>query len=386
MRGYDVGIPDRSPSPLSEPGELRQPVVIREAVEGDNETLLALTRSTPMAGSISLRIDRDPDFFALLRLRGEGKVYVAVRRREVIGCISAALRTTYVSGVPETVAYVGDMKVHPRFSGTRIALRLIQTLEAHLRSVGSDLCFSVVADGNRSVMPLFEGRLGMPRWASLGRFLVDELIPSPFLGRSRRQQCIESAEAADLPAIAMLLDRFHRSRQFAPQLSKDDLARALSSQREEPFSKMLVARYRGSIVATLSLHDTRDVKRNVLIDASASLRCALALLRIAAAPLPGFSVPRIGEPLRVLYARFIACEEGHGQALQALVAMARAEAFRRRFTFLVIGLHERDPLRSLLRGIPRFTFSSLALATSLTRPERLESFATGLPYEDFALV
>jgi GNAT superfamily N-acetyltransferase len=385
MSGCDVGIPDRAHSPLSALGELRQPVVIREAVEGDNETLLALTRSTPMAGSISLRIDRDPDFFALLRLRGEGKVYVAVRGREVIGCISAALRTAYVSGVPETVAYVGDMKVHPRFSGTRIALRLIQTLEAHLRSVGIDLCFSVVADGNQRVMPLFEGRLGIPRWASLGRFLVDELIPSPFLGRSR-QHCIESAEAADLPAITMLLDRFQRSRQFAPQLSKDDLARTLSGQREEPFSKMLVARNRGSIVATLSLHDTREVKRNVVIDASASLRCALALLRIAAAPLPGFRVPRIGEPLRVLYARFVACEEGHGQALQALVAMARAEAFRRRFTFLVIGLHEQDPLRSLVQGIPRFTFSSLALATSLTRPERLESLATGIPFEDFALV
>jgi GNAT superfamily N-acetyltransferase len=385
MSGCDVGIPDRAHSPLSAVGELRQPVVIREAVEGDNETLLALTRSTPMAGSISLRIDRDPDFFALLRLRGEGKVYVAVRGREVIGCISAALRTAYVSGVPETVAYVGDMKVHPRFSGTRIALRLIQTLEAHLRSVGIDLCFSVVADGNQRVMPLLEGRLGIPRWASLGRFLVDELIPSPFLGRSR-QHGIESAEADDLPAITMLLDRFHRSRQFSPQLSKDDLARTLSGQQEEPFSKMLVARNRGSIVATLSLHDTREVKRNVLIDASASLRCALALLRIAAAPLPGFRVPRIGEPLGVLYARFVACEEGHGQALQALVAMARAEAFRRRFTFLVIGLHERDPLRSLVRGIPRFTFSSLALATSLTRPDRLESLATGIPFEDFALV
>ncbi len=385
MSGCDVDIPGQAPSSLCAPAVLRQRVEIREAVEGDNEELLALTRSTPMAGSIALRIDRDPDFFALLRLRGEGKVYVAVRGREIIGCISASLRTAYVAGVPEIVAYVGDMKVQSRFSGTRIALRLIQTLEAHLRSVGVDLCFSVVADGNQRVMPLFEGRLGIPRWASLGRFLVDEVIPSPFPGRSR-QHCIASAEAGDLPAITMLLDRFHRARQFAPQISQDDLARTLSGCREEPFSKMFVARNDGSIVATLSLHDTREIKRNVLLDASATIRGALALLRIATAPLPGLRVPRIGEPLRVLYARFVACEEGHGQALQALVAMARAEAFRRRFTFLVIGLHERDPLRRLVRGIPRFTFSSHALATSLTKPERLESLAAGLPYEDYALV
>ena len=52
------------------PAFLRERVEIREAVETDNEALLALTRATPMDGTISLRIDRDPDFFALLRLRG----------------------------------------------------------------------------------------------------------------------------------------------------------------------------------------------------------------------------------------------------------------------------------------------------------------------------
>jgi predicted N-acetyltransferase YhbS len=361
------------------------PIGIRAADEADNDSLLALTRATPMAGAISLRIERQPDFFALLRLRGKGKVFVAEREREVVGCISAAIRIAYVSGIPESVAYIGDMKVHPRYSGTRIALRLIQALEAHLRSIGIDLCFSVVADGNYRAMPLFEGRVGIPRWAHLGRFLVYELMTSPLIARSRRY-CIEPAEASDLPAITMLLDRFHRSRQFAPQVSQDDLARTLSASREEPFSKILVARAGGSIVATLSLYDTREVKRNVLLGASASLRCTLALLRIAAAPLPGFNIPRIGDPVRILYVRFVACEEGHCQALQALLATARREAFRRRFTFLVIGLHARDPLRSLVWGIPRFTFSSLALATSLTRPEYLESLATGIPFEDFALV
>ena len=361
------------------------PIEIRAANEADNDGLLALTRATPMAGTISMRIDREPDFFALLRLRGKGKVFLAAREREVVGCISAAIRTAYVSGVPESVAYIGDMKVHPHFSGTRIALRLIRAMEAHLKSIGIDLCFSVVADGNHRAMPLFEGRLGTPRWAHLGRFLVNELIPWPFVGWSRRYG-METAEAADLPAIAMLLDRFHRSRQFAPQLSHEDLATTLSASREVPFSMILVARAGGSIVATLSLHDTWEVKRNVLLGTSVSLRCALALLRIAAAPLPGFRLPRIGDPLRVLYVRFVACEEGHFEALRTLLATARAEAFRRRFTFLVIGLHERDPLRSLVRGIPRFTFSSLALATRLTIPDRLESLTRELPFEDFALV
>ena len=157
---------------MSAPSLLRDRIEIRQASEADNEELLTLTRMTPMDGAISLRIDREPDFFALLRLRGRGKVLVAASGRQVIGCISVALRTAYISGVPETIAYIGDMKVHPSFSGSLVAVRLIKALEADMRLAGIDVGFCVAADGNHRVMPLFEGRLGMPRWVRLGRFLI----------------------------------------------------------------------------------------------------------------------------------------------------------------------------------------------------------------------
>jgi len=376
---------DPRTSTNASPAVLRNRIEIREGNEADNEGLLALTRATPMGGTIALRIDRDPNFFALLRMRGESKVYVAVRSGEIAGCISAAFRTVYISGVPETAAYVGDMKVHPRFSGSRIALLLIQALEAYLKSAGIDLCFSVAAGGNHRVMPLFEGRLGIPRWASLGQFIVKELLPSPF-DRPAGGYDIEAAAPGDLMAITQLLDRFHRSRQFAPRLMEAEIARTLGRNVEDPFCKTFVARDHRGIVATLAILDTADVKRNVLLSAPRSARAAVALLRLLALPFPGFCIPRIGDPLRLLTVRHYACEDGHLEALRLLVKRARAEAFRKRFTFLVLGVHERDPLRRLFQGMPGFTFPSLAFATSLTAPERLEELARGIPYEDYALV
>jgi ribosomal protein S18 acetylase RimI-like enzyme len=369
----------------SAPAVVAGRIEIRPAGEADNDGLLALTKVTPMGGTIALRIDRDPDFFALLRMRGESVVYVAVRGREVVGCISAALRTAYIAGVPETTAYVGDMKVHPRFSGSRVALRLIQALEAYLRSAGIDLCFSVVADGNQRAMPLFEGRLGIPRWVPLGRFLVDEFAPSPFKGSSGRYS-IETAQASALPAIVELLDRFHRSRQFAPRLAEDESGRALSNQSEEPFPRTLVALSGSNVVATLTLCDASAAKRNVLLNAPPLLRGALTFLRVAAVPFPGFRVPRMGDSLKLLSVRYAACEDGHALALKALLKFGQAEVFRHRYTFLSLGLHERDPLRSLVSGIPKFSFSSLGFATSLTSPGRLARLAEGVPFEDFALV
>jgi hypothetical protein len=254
-----------------------------------------------------------------------------------------------------------------------------------MRLAGIDVGFSVAADGNHRVMPLFEGRLGIPRFFPLGRFLVNGLVPSPFQSASK-DYSIHPAGAADLPAIAMLLDRFHRSRQFAPQLAEHEITQMLSAGSGDLFPRTFAARSGQRIVATLTLCDTWAVKRDVLLNASAALKVALGLLRLATAPFPGFIIPRIGHPLRLLSVRYAACDNGHSAALEALIAVARAEAFRNRFMFLMLGLHERDPLRSVVRKIPRFTFSSLALATSLGDPEGLTKRIAGIPFEDYALV
>lgn len=377
--------PSMPPKTSSAHGLLRDRIEIRQAGEADNQGLLALTRMTPMAGTISLRIDREPDFFALLRLRGKGTVFVAVRGPEIIGCVSVALRNAYISGAPETIAYIGDLKVHPSYSGSPVALRLLSTLCSDLRLAGIDVGFCVAADGNHRVMPLFDGRLGMPRWIPLGRFLVNGLLPSPFQASPKRYS-IAAAQAADIPVIATLLDRFHRSREFAPQLQEEEIAQTLSPPPGERFPRTFVARNGQRVVATITLCDTGPVKRNVILKAPVSLQGVLALLRGATAPFPGFHVPRMGQALRLLSARHAACEDGQLAALEALIALARAEAFRSRFTLLMLGLHERDPLRSLVRRIPRFTFSSLAFATSLGDPVRLEKRVEGIPFEDYALV
>src|SRR5205823_2940489 len=116
---------------------------------------LALTRATPMRGTIALRVDRDPDFFRLLRLRGETKVLVATSDGELAACASGTTTTAFIGRRPEKVGYAGDLKVHPRFAGNRLVPRLIGEVVEHLQSQGVDLILSLVAEGNRRVMGFF---------------------------------------------------------------------------------------------------------------------------------------------------------------------------------------------------------------------------------------
>jgi ribosomal protein S18 acetylase RimI-like enzyme len=348
---------------------------IRMATKADNAALLGLTGATPMAGMISLRIDRDPDFFGLLKLRGDGRVFVATHGAEIAGCISGAVTTAFIAGQPETVGYVGDLKVHPRFAGNRLVGRLVSAVVADLQARGVDLVLSVVADGNERVMKLFASELGNPCSLPAGRFQVQGLLALPY-SLPQAKYRIGRAGSPDMPAVGCLLDGFHRRRDFAPAFDGGQL---------HADSPLLVARAGGEIVASLALFDPRDVKRDVLVATSTPLRIGLGLLRLASAALPGFTAPRIGQALSMLYVRRFAFADGHREALALLLRTACAEASARRCTFVTLGMHERDPLCEVTRGLPRFTFSTCAYVTSLRSPHRLAAVASRIPYEDFAL-
>lgn len=132
-------------------------MIIRNATFHDNEQLIELTSLTPMAGVISLRIDRKPDFFSLLKKRGEYKVIVAEKSHRIIGSISCTIQPTIICNKEYPVYYLGDLKVHPDFTGTHLAYRIVKAMLEELQQMGADILFCTAADGNKAVQPIFEG-------------------------------------------------------------------------------------------------------------------------------------------------------------------------------------------------------------------------------------
>ena len=376
---------DAASSGLRTPSSNRSvPVTLRVALPEDTAGLLELTRATPMDGAIPLRTDREPEFSRLPRLRGDEKVIVATHKGRVVGSISAASAPAFVSGNVETVGYPADLKVHPSFSGSRLVLRLLQTMREDLADRGYDLLFTVVAAGNDRATSLLQGRMGTPLFCPTGRFRVHGLLPTPFQRGSGRYE-IGPPEPNEIPRAVTLINDFNRSFQFAPYVTAERLQPRLEGW-VPPLSRILVARSGGRIVASVSLLDTDGVKSNVLMGLPLDLKVCVAGLRALNRVVPQMRTPRIGEPLPLLYLRHLAHEPRHAEALRALVQVARHTAFQERYAFLVLGIHERDPLRAVVRGIPRLSFVSEGFAMSLRGRPEIEQIAAGIPAEDFALV
>jgi len=349
-------------------------VRIREATRSDNEGLLSLTSMTPMGGTISIRIDRHPDFFRLLDRRGRSHVLVAEEDGRIIGCVSVARVSVHVDGRCESVHYLGDLKTHPQHRGTGLAVRLLKSMHRDLLEADADLVMCTAAYGNKNVLPFFDGRAGLPKAVALGTFNVYQILPSP---RRPRMRAYDIQEEPDHPDLCRLYNDHFRRYQFGPVFQPSSLH----------MSRHWVARSGGAIRAALSLVDIGDAKQNVLIRLPFGLGIFVSFLRPLRHLFPIANIPEKNHPIRILYIKAWACHEDQDKALDLLIQTARNVSLKENFHFLAIGVHEKDPLGKRLTKYTKFTFKSMGFVVSLKRShDDILRLRQGVPYEDYSLV
>lgn len=335
-----------------------------------------------MAGAIGLRIDREPDFFRLLALRGRGTVLVRKEAGEIQGCISVSSRPVWAAGARRTLWYVGDLKVRPGDRSKGVGAVLAVAALNHLLASGADLVGCVVARGNRRVLTFLEGKYQIPPFRSLGPMSVLMVLSSRRDARSRFR--VREPQKEDAPEVAEIYRETTRALELAPVLETEDWKRAMG---EDPaISQVLVAAENGRIQAAGRLFDVQCAKRHVVTSLPPGLSAMGALLRPLRGLSPALRIPRAGEAVPLLSLRHLCARRGRLDALAALVWEARRRAFAGGFPFVTYGLHERDPFRGAFRRLPRFTVGSEVFLTSLRGNQGLvEEVARGIPVEDYAL-
>lgn len=349
-------------------------IKIRESTKADNPGLINLTSLTPMKGEISIRIDRHPDFFSLLRLRGNCIVYVMEKDEEIIGSFSAAEVKCFINGKESIVHYVGDLKIHPIVQKTVYTIRLIHALYDHLLKKNADIVFCTVAYGNDEVLPFFNGRAGLPRFKSIGIFTVFQMIPFPQARINGHYHIEQSTIDHDLLS---LYNEYAKKYQFGHILDKYSLDSAINYS----------IKIDGDYKAAISLVDVGDAKQNVIIKLPALMRIIVKFINGISRVLPLFHLPHPNEPIKILYIKAFAWKDDYKDTFKILIDKAMETAYHRKYSFLSIGLHEKDLLQNSFSRKMKFTFKSIGLITSLKgNTGTIEDIINGIPFEDYSLV
>lgn len=330
---------------------------VRDATRADNDALLDLAAACETRGAIGLRVEREPDFFALTRLEREGwRVGVAngLTARSVAGCVSISPRHVYLDGSPRLTAYAGDFKVHPAHRGGAAGDVLTSWACNAARELGGDDIpgLLTILAGNAPMERRSEGPRGLPvftRFATIRSHAIPFVWSRPIATSGPR---VSVASDADIEEMAELWARVAPDREFAPVHDAASLARWIVSTPGLGVESFWVARdQQGRIAGFLAAWDQSAFKQVRVTDYPRRLALVRAGINALTPVTRATPLPDVGDELRWLTAANICVPANAPGVLRALLLGVYGAMRTRGYSCLNIGLDVRDPLTVALDGL-----------------------------------
>jgi hypothetical protein len=328
-------------------GETRYSMQFEIARRSDEPALRRLLRDAPLAGDISVTLEREPCIDFANAIEGD-RTQILVARDErdasVVAMGARTLRTSFVNGTPTCVGYLGLLRVLPQYQGHPALLkRGFQALRA-LHGDGATALYvtTIIADNHRARHVLEAGVRGLPTYRYMGDVLT--LLFTRRRGpREAGGVTVARATTSDLEEIARCLARYGKRYQFAPCWTAADL-RSGERSRGLAADDFLVARRGSCVVGCAALWDQRAFKQVVIRGYSASLRAARPVWNFLGALSGAPHLPPVGAALAFAHLSHLAVDDDEPCVFQALVDAGLREAGRRGLQYLALGLAERNPL------------------------------------------
>jgi hypothetical protein len=317
------------------------------AREPDDADIRRLLRETPLPGSVSLSMEREPDAFASAGIEGDVHDVIVARHREtgqIAGMASRSSRERYVNGRASRVGYLGQLRLAASFrrQPDLLAGGFEFCRALHGRDGAAIYLASVVADNVAARRLLEQRRFGWPTFRAVDR-LVTLVIPARRARAGRDAIEILRGDRIELAATAAVLSRNSPRYQFAPRWTAPDLespdrVRGLTPQ------DFVVALRRGSVAGCLALWDQRAFKQVVVRGYSPALGRWRRFINLLA-PISGIArLPPAGRQLQFAYLSHLAVDDDDPGVVVALVGGALRVARARGLDYVALGLSAAGPL------------------------------------------
>lgn len=213
----------------------------RIATPADNRQLCDIMRNVDMQSDLHVVEERDPDFFAIHRLHQgepctlviEDKTGTHPSDNKIVSFCSAVIRTGWLNGLPQRVAYVCDLRMVSGYRNQRVLPTACRRFFDYLETEKQVRAFySASLNDNK-------GAVAARRFSG-GRILCHfDMVNLQLVGRSvkaadRLPQAhgfsgtVSKATQSDGDALAEFLNEHARSRQFGYIYSAESLQQRLS--------------------------------------------------------------------------------------------------------------------------------------------------------------
>jgi len=327
----------------------------RVAGPDDAPALCAMLRDNPMAGPVTLGLERAPDYFAAARLFGQDTSIIAETAAGDPVCMyGCGLWDSYLNGAPRRCAYLHGLRVNAAYRHQLRWLRdgfaCIPRLVPHFAQAHG--CFTSVASDNSTARRLLEaGVKGMPHYQPQGE-IVTLLLPTR-QGRCRGLRCarhdllLRRARQADVPALLALHRRYAARWQFAPCLDAHWLLN-LTPAHSLALDDFWLMEQDGALRFFAALWDQRHCKQTVVRDYSGALARLRPLYNLWAQAAGRVPLPAVGARVEHVFIAF-AVFDGTPELMLRCIGELLAHAARMQASSAALGLSAQHPLLDAVR-------------------------------------
>jgi hypothetical protein len=326
------------------------------ATPADDADLRRVLAETPMDGRITVSFRREPGYFDAAVVDGRFRQVIAARDGEtgrIIGFGSRSIAERYVNGRPESIGYLSTLRLLTAYRNRGLVARGYAFFRKMHGDGRTPLYLTTIAEGNEVALAvLISGRAGLPAYHFAGRYHTVAIPlarhqPSrsrPFAGEVR------PAREEDLPAVLDFLASAGPRRQFFPRYRADDFFTPGGTFRDLRAEDLLLVYQGGRLVGTLAGWDQHGFRQTVVQGYRRPLGWVRPVYNVWAR-LRGLPIlPGPGEAFRHLTAALPVTQDDDPAAFRALLEALLEKGAAGPCQYLLLGLHEADPLLAVARA------------------------------------
>lgn len=334
-------------------------MTIQLADQHHEEQLRGLLRGSAMPGWVRLAFGREPDFFHGVGVQGKAsQVLIALERGRVVGMGCRSIKPMWINGQKMDFGYLGGLRLDPRVRRTGLLARGYAALRRLHEAQPAPAYLTTIIEGNAAARGLLTShRAGLPHYLDQGRYITYAIN----LNRRRRRHDspveIRRGDEVGLEAVVAFLAEAGAKRQFFPAIEAADFGTAYL-RGLEPADFRIALNGRGEIAGLAAVWDQTAFKQTFVRGYAWPIRLCRPLLS-GALRLAGFrGLPPPGERLAALHVAFPCVRGDDPRIMRALLERIYAERQHGGHHFLLLGLHERDPLAAAASHFLTFRYLS----------------------------